>query len=70
MLDFSWKSLANELNEKAPILQAILKSASRPLMNEAKIVEAGSEDQNEIKWLPATCIYKFQSNRINIVQQF
>ncbi len=53
MLDFSWKSLGNELEEKAPILQAILKSASRPLINEAK---AENENQNETKWLPATCM--------------
>lgn len=56
MLDFSWKNLANELEEKAPTLQTILKGASRPLINEAKSVEVGNECQNESKWLPATCM--------------
>ena len=56
MLDFSWKNLANELEDKAPTLQTILKGASRPSINKTRLVEAGNECHNEIKWLPATCM--------------
>ena len=56
LLEFSWKNLANELEEKAPTLQTILKSASFPLNNEAKLIEGGKECEKEIKWLPATCM--------------
>ncbi len=49
MLNFSWQNVANELEEKAPILHTFLKAASTP-------AKRSDHQHAKSKWLSGTCM--------------